>query len=186
MSAQIYHPQLTEPSLDGLLKRYPEGRRRQRMEPFYRNMVAETMGLLLPSSIYDELTLHSAPHLAAWAAPSTVAFYVAICTLGAELDVKMHQLVESDMAAAAILNEVALAVMVAFTRDLHEHIRQQTAQRNQKAGAAYRPGLGRWPLELQRTIFATLPADQIGVQLTPELLMLPAFSTSLIIPVRSL
>ncbi|MEZ4708253.1 MAG: hypothetical protein R3A44_13665 [Caldilineaceae bacterium] len=186
MTAQIYVPELIQPSLDGLLKRYPEGRRRQRMEPFYRNMAAEITRVARPTSVYAELFVADAPHLFAWTAPTTVSFYLAVCTLGAELDVAMRRRVESDMAEAAIMNEVALAVMTTFTRDLHGIIRQQTAQRNQKAGPAYRPGLGRWPLELQRTIFSVLPTDRIGVQLTNELLMLPAFSTSLIIPVRSL
>ncbi|MCB9147453.1 MAG: hypothetical protein H6641_01730 [Caldilineaceae bacterium] len=186
MTAQIYVPQLIQPSLDGLLKRYPEGRRRQRMEPFYRNTAAEIMRFVQPISLYDELFAHDAPHLFAWTAPTTVSFYLAVCTLGAELDTEMQRLVENDMAGAAILSEVALTLITAFTRDLHGAIRQQSAQQNQKAGPAYRPGLGRWPLELQRTIFSLLPTEQIGVQLTEELLMLPAFSTSLIIPVRNL
>ena len=186
MTAQIYNPEPIQPSLDRLIKRYPEGRRRQRMEPIYRNMVAEAARLVQSTSLYGELLLSDAPHLSEWAAPTTVSVYLAICTLGADLDLEMHRLIESDMMAAAVLNEVALAVMVAFTRDLHGAIRQQTAQRSQKAGAAYRPGLGRWPLELQRTIFTLLPADQIDVQLTEELVMLPSFSTSLIIPVRNL
>ncbi|MEZ4658397.1 MAG: hypothetical protein R2911_12560 [Caldilineaceae bacterium] len=186
MTAQIYIPELIQPSLDGLLKRYPEGRRRQRMEPFYRNMATEITRVAQPTSVYAEVFAADVPHLFEWTAPTTVSFYLAICTLGAELDAAMRRQVESDMAEAAIMNEVALAVITAFTRDLHGMIRQQTAQRNQKAGPAYRPGLGRWPLELQRTLFSVLPADRIGVRLTEEMLMLPAFSTSMIIPVRNL
>lgn len=173
-------PQL---SLESLLKRYGNGRRRERMAPIYQAMLAEAERLSAPAAIYDEFSLAELSELSEWMPPDTISVVLALCTLGPALETRQHQLSHNDLALAVVLDEIALAYVTALTRQIHGSIRSQMQTRALKAGPAYRPGLGRWPLEAQNTVFAHLPAAMIGVTLNDRLLMTPIKSTSLIIPI---
>jgi len=177
---EIAQPEL---SLEWLLRRYTTSRRRRRLEPIYAAMLDEFKQLSRPRAVYDERPLSEVIELAEWAQNTTVAVAFVICTLGAPLDRRARELIQEDLAAAVILEDIALAGVTAVTRDIHSTIRQQAQTRNLKAGPAYRPGLGRWPMETQRTVFACLPGAEIGVALNERLFMEPMNSTSLIIPI---
>lgn len=169
-------------SLESLLKRYKEPKKRQRWEPFYRTLLAEAERLSRPAALYDEFSLAEVPELSQWVPAGTNAVVLAICTLGPQVEVYLKELSNSDMVSAAILDEVILALVTALTRQIHTSLRREVQARGLKAGAAYRPGVGRWPLETQRAVFARLPAHKIGVTLDEYLWMTPSKSTSLIIP----
>jgi hypothetical protein len=90
---------------------------------------------------------------------------------------------EEDTVAQYVLNEVAIEWLRSLVMQLHQALRREMAARGRKAGPTYRPGVGRWPLETQRVVFAHLAAETIGVTLDEHLMMLPILSNSLIIPV---
>ncbi len=71
-----------------------------------------------------------------------------------------------------------------MARTLHRKVRREAERRGLKAGPAYRPGIGRWPLDTQRVLFALLPAARIEVSLDEHLLMRPVKTISVIIPLR--
>lgn len=169
-------------SLESLLKRYKEPRKRQRWEPFYRTLLAEAERLSRPAALYDEFSLADVPELSPWLPPQTSGVVLAVCTLGPGVEAYLKELANSDMVSAVILDEIILALVTALTRQIHTSIRNEVQPRGLKAGAAYRPGVGRWPMETQRTVFVRLPAHKIGVTLDDHLWMTPAKSTSLIIP----
>lgn len=169
-------------SLDSLLKRYKAPKKRQRWEPFYRTLLAEAERLAKPAALYDEFSLADVPELSPWLPAGTKAVVLAVCTLGPPVETYLKELVNSDMLSAVILDEVILALVTALTRQIHTSLRSEIQPRGLKAGAAYRPGVGRWPLATQRIVFAHLPAHRIGVTLDQHLWMTPAKSTSLIIP----
>ena len=173
-------PQL---SLASLVKRYPEGRRRQRMTRMYEMMLAEAEALAEPMTMYGEFSLAQTAALTPWLQKEATAVILAVCTFGSATNKRIHALLEDDMALAAILDEIMLAAMVALTRQLHGDIRMAMQSRHLKAGPAYRPGVGRWPMAAQRTVFAHLPTHEIGVTLNDYLVMMPVHSTSLVIPV---
>ena len=50
----------------------------------------------------------------------------------------------------------------------------------QQASPSYRPGIGRWPVELQSELLDHLPAPAIGVQLLDGM-MIPQKSVSMIV-----
>ena len=179
----ILAPEISFPTLDALLARYSRPRRRQRMEPLYREMLAEARGLVSPQTLHQEFSLVETEDIQAGFKPETVAAVLGIVTLGPALDERAERLNQSDMAMAVILEEIALALVVSLTRLLHGQLRELYGAKGLKAGPAYRPGIGRWPMETQRTIFQLLPAAEIGVQLTEDLYMLPIQSTSLIVPI---
>ena len=172
-------------SLESFLKRYPSDRRRRKMEPLYRAMLADVKRLATPLVLYEEFDLTEVANLTEWLQTESVAVVLAVCTLGSGMGQRVRELVQEDLAAATVIEEIALAGVTAVTRQLHRAIREQAQTRRLKAGPAYRPGLGRWPLTLQETIFDRLPAAQIGVTLNPSLVMEPVDSTSLIIPIMN-
>lgn len=171
------------PTLESLLKRYGTGKRRQKMESAYTAMLAEATRLASVTNIYDEFDVSAVEPLHEWLAPDTTSVILALCTLGPQLDEAIQTRTQDDLLAAVLLKEIGAAWIVIITRELHKSLRNLTQQRGLKAGPAYRPGVGRWPLETQRTVFAKLPAELIGVSLDEYLFMRPVLSTSLIIPV---
>lgn len=177
---EVRPPQL---SLESFLKRYKNGRRREKLDPIYRAMLVEAERLSIPTAIYDEFSLAQVPELSEWLPPDTARVVLALCTLGSSLESRVNELSRNNLLSAVILDEIALAYVTAITRQIHDSIRSQAQTDGMKAGPAYRPGLGRWPLETQNTIFTCLPADMIGITLNDHLLMTPTKSTSLIIPI---
>ena len=158
-------------------------RRRQKLVEAYCEGIATAEKLAEPKGIYVHSTQQACNELSHWLPENATAAYFGLCTLGDELDRYFRNLVENDLASASVLNEVALAWIVNITQDLHQRVRDEVGQNGLKTGAAYRPGLGRWPLDVQKTVFAELPAEQIGVCLSESLVMKPGFSTSLVIPI---
>lgn len=172
--------------LASLIKRYPEGRRRKKMRRFYENMLVEAERLAEPQTVWDEFDLAETAVLNPYHKPEITAVVLALCTFGMPLQDRIHELIVEDIVSAAVLDEVMLAAMVALTRELHSSIREKLQLRNLKAGPAYRPGVGRWPIDAQKLVFDRLSAEEIGVVLNESLTMTPVHSTSLIIPIKPL
>jgi hypothetical protein len=176
--------QLPALPLERFLKRYGNSRRRERLDPIYRSMLSEIRNLASPIIVHDEYQATELPEFSEWLRADTVSVVLAICTLGMDPELRAHELARQDLLSAVVLGEVALTAVTQVTRELHASIRSQLLEKELKAGPAYRPGVGRWPLDVQSTIFSRLPAQKIGVTLNSQLFMSPVNSTSLIIPVR--
>lgn len=179
---------ITEPTLPSLtvysfLKRYPTQKRQAKMRPAYEAMLAEVTHLAAPKTIHKEFSLDALPDLMPLLVSEAVSVVLAVCTLGRALDERSRELAEEDMMLAAVFEEITLAAMVSLTRVIHGEIRRDMQTRGLKAGPAYRPGIGRWPLTAQYTIFSLLPAHDIHVSLNEVAVMNPKMSTSLIIPI---
>jgi hypothetical protein len=146
-------------------------------------MLTEVAQLAAPQAIYDEFSLNELPGLAALFPPEASSVVLAVCTLGIAVDERSRELGEADIMLAAIFEEITLAAMLSLTRAVHSQIRDEMQARGLKAGPAYRPGIGRWPLTAQESIFTHLPAQRIQVSLNEVAVMTPKMSTSLIIPI---
>jgi hypothetical protein len=170
--------------IEAFLGRYGDGPRRDKIAPLYGAMYAEAMRLAAPAILYAEYRPDEVAELAAWLPGATKSVVLALCTLGPSLDDRITELSEGKTAWALVLDEIASALVGGMARNLHALVRRQAEPQGMKAGPAFRPGLGRWPLEAQRTVFDRLPAHQIGVSLNPSLVMTPIKSTSLIVPLR--
>ncbi len=177
-------PQIPSLTKDQFLRRYKNEYRREKMAPHYQAILEEAEKMSAPAAIYQEFALNRVSDLAAWSRPDTCAVTLAICTLGLRLESWAQELARDDLVSAVILEEVTLAWIVAITHELHGIIRQEGQERGLISGPGYRPGVGRWPLETQATVFDLLPADEIGVSLNANLVMTPKQSTSMIIPMR--
>jgi hypothetical protein len=183
ITAEIIVPDFPDLSVETFLKRYGDGKRRAKMEPVYQDMLDEARRLSRPQAMHGEFSLAEVTDLTGWLAPDTVSVVLGLCTLGQPIAAHIYDFSKNDMVSAVVLYEITLKVITALTLDVHASIRTRMQARGLKAGPAYRPGLGRWPLETQGTVFACLPAQQIGVTLNEHLIMAPTKSTSMIIPI---
>jgi hypothetical protein len=168
--------------LEKFLARYDNERRRRRVEPVYRAMLAEASRLAAPAAMHAQVPAEQVPELAGWLPPGPVAVVLAVCTAGAKFDERTRELLAGALAEAAVLDEISTALVRLVTNTTHQSIRAEAQTAGLKTGAPYRPGLGRCPMEAQRTIFGRLPAQDIGVTLHEGGLMHPAKTTSLVIP----
>ncbi len=153
------------------------------MLPYYEAALADLPDLLAPEAVLGTFEIGSVDDFTPWLPDQTIEVVMAICTLGHPIDRHIREVMARDMAAAAIMEEILLAAVVGFTNLIHREIRTSFKTKGLKTGPPYRPGVGQWPIELQKTIFTRLPAGKIGVTLTDELYMVPLQSTSLIIPI---
>jgi hypothetical protein len=175
--------QFSPPPLEKFLKKYGEGRRRRSMEPLYQRMSDEAQQHVRPQFLFAEFSTAETIELQPWLSSDTDSVIFGVCTLGQELHNRLQQLGEDDTVAQYVLNEVAIEWLRSMVMKLHRTLRQEMAVQGRKAGPTYRPGVGRWPLETQRVVFAHLAAETIGVTLDEHLVMIPILSNSLIIPV---
>ena len=152
-------------SLDDLMKKYKRERSRKKMLPHYEKMIIEVTELAHPKMIASRFGSDVVAELALGDVKEMVGVYFAVCTLGSAIDQRYAELSEDDLALAAILDEIALAWIVVLTRTFHKQLREQFSEPQLKIGPAYRPGLGKIPIECQATVFKYLPASDIGVTL---------------------
>ncbi len=170
------------PPLETLLQRYAGEKRRARLEPLYRQMLEEARRHTRSRFLIEEASLERAAALAEWLPAEAGSVILGIVTLGGDMDRHLDRLSNEDPVAEFILSEIATTWVTGLALAVHRALRSELATRGLKAGPPYRPGLGRWPLETQQTIFSLLPADRIGVTLDDYMFMRPKMSISLIVP----
>jgi hypothetical protein len=109
---------------------------------------------------------------------------VNVATIGPKLETRVQELfAEKQQLKAVILDAAGSAASSASSRYVIGCIYQQTAERGLKAGHIQRPGSHYWDLMGQRVLFAMMPAEHIGVKLTPSCLIIPKKSSSGFIPI---
>ncbi len=177
---QVEFPRL---DVEKLIKRYKSEKAKNRWRSIYQDLLNDAEHLAEPAALCQEFILDEVSELHDWLPVQSTSVVLGVTTLGRPLDDHVNGLVSSDLISAVILNEITLAMINEMTRGLHRSIRSETLTRGLKAGAPYRPGVGRWPLSAQEVVFQHIPAQQIGVTLDEHLVMRPIKSTSLIIPV---
>lgn len=176
-----YTPPLPTISLEKFEKRYKSARRRKKMMPLYDNMLTAVSAQAQPQALFERFAFHELDALHPWAADQTDGFVLGLVTLGEAIDQQAAEIAADDLVAASIMEEITLAMIVGLANDMRSRVQEQLGEAL-KVGPAYRPGIGRWPIELQSLMFKKLPAAEIGVALNEFMVMIPGRSTSLIIP----
>ncbi|MDT8305309.1 MAG: hypothetical protein RRC07_05185 [Anaerolineae bacterium] len=177
---------LPEVPIERFLHRYRSAKRRERLRPLYELMLEEARHLAQPATVQAEFAAETLVELASWFQEDTVAAVLAVCTIGSLAELEIVELfAQEEPHLGMILDEVCLQLVSGMARAIHAGVRQAALARGLRVGPPYRPGLGRWPMEAQRAIFDRLPAEEIRVTLSEELIMRPLKSTSLIIPLRT-
>lgn len=181
----IFVPDPPIVDLEDMLRRYKTPRRRKKMTQIYEQNLAVVAEHARPQAMVQEFARADVAGLEEWLDDKTEAVCLGLVTLGTELDTQIDAISADDVAAGAVLTEVALAWIVELAKQVRAKAAEGIGERPLKVGPGYRPGVGRWPLDVQDVLFEKLDAAEIGVSLDEYKLMRPNKSTSLIIPLRS-
>jgi hypothetical protein len=170
-------------TLDVLLRRY--GNRRKKFEAVYQSMLDEATRLITPRSLQRTFLADEFPTLAAYL-PGAETITLGLCSIGPELETRVSTLFKSDPVLAVVLDEIGTRWVKALGREMHLEIRAAAQKMGRQASPSFRPGIGQWPIELQRDLLAVLPAASIGVRFHGSLMepqktisMIVAMGTSL-------
>ena len=166
-------------SLDSLISRY--GRRRANIQPVYAQMYQEARRVAAPHSLQRTFLAAELPDLAAYV-PGTETIVLGLCTVGQAFEDRVADLFNEDPVSAVVLDEIGTRWVNELGRELHQYIRTAAREAGKQASPSYRPGIGRWSLDLQNQILSCLPAGEIGVGLSNGMLI-PQKSISMIIAV---
>lgn len=166
--------------LEMILRRY--GNRRPAIQAVYERMYDEAGKLVESRSVQRTFPATRLPTLAA-CLPGAETISLGLCTIGPALDNHVSALFNEDPVSAVVLDEIGTRWINGLAREMHLGIRETARAEGKRASPSYRPGIGRWPVELQSQLFRHLPAAEIGVELSKEMMMVPQKSISMIVAV---
>jgi len=169
-----------EVNLERFLKRYGAGTRRRVMEPIYREMLEEARVLLQPLCLYESFPARQVPQYGDFI-PGAECVILGICSAGTGIDSRVEALAKSRLAEAVVLDEIGTAMVLELANQMYQHIRAAAQEKQQRTSPSYRPGIGRWPLELQNDIYEDLSAESYGLRLHESLQILPQKTVSMIV-----
>ncbi len=117
-----------------------------------------------------------AQHLA-----SASSVFLAICTIGGALEARVREIMPEDPAYALALDGLGSAATEQIANELCWSFEQEAVSSGLETTIPLSPGMIDWPVDVgQRQIFASLPAEEIGVSLTPNGLMIPMKSLTFV------
>ncbi len=167
-------------TLNQFLERYGTGRRRSMMEPVYADMLSEAWYLIDPLSLHQRYPAEELPEVARHMS-GAVDITLGICSIGTRLDSRVEELSVEKLAYAVVLDEIGTAMVLELGNQMFQRIRQHEKEKGWRASPSYRPGIGRWPLKLQRELFESLGAKNHGLRLIESMQILPQKTVSMIV-----
>ncbi|MGV8039045.1 MAG: hypothetical protein AB2L07_02865 [Thermoanaerobaculaceae bacterium] len=104
---------------------------------------------------------------------------LALCTIGPELEAESARR-QADGATldALVLDSIGSAAAEAAADALNAVVCERLVPEGLHAAPRESPGYGDWPVTCQRELLALLPAAELGVVLSPGLMMIPRKSVS--------
>jgi hypothetical protein len=106
---------------------------------------------------------------------------VILCTIGSGLEDKISQVMKSDLVYALALDGLGSAGVEALANAACRQFEVEAEKQQLEATIPLSPGMIDWSVEEgQLQIFDLLPADEIGVELTPSWVMIPRKSLSMV------
>lgn len=109
------------------------------------------------------------------------ALMVAICTVGPAADqVIAAAQKQKDLFKTMILNNLAAWAVDMVRQQLCLQFETETRRQGLRVSAPLSPGESVWPIKEQAILFSLLDASQIGVSLSPSMVMTPLKSLSMI------
>lgn len=129
-------------------------------------------------SLEGDLSLHVGRKIAGWWHGSQ-SLAIAVCTIGEALEERVLALSQKEEHAAALTLDIAGSVAVdSMINHIRHFICEKASNLGIKVGPVISPGYGEWPLTDQRVLFSIMPAEDIGVHLNDQLMMIPKKSVS--------
>lgn len=144
-------------------------------------------GLIQPTAVWEVYACHELEGREVSSLPEPIRraefFAFALCTVGDRMEGELRALTsQGKMVEALILDALGSAAVSELAEAVACEIGRWAGEREYGASRAFEPGAGatRWPLGSQRLVFRRLPAQEIGVTLTEDLLMKPRKSLSFV------
>ena len=160
------------------------GPRRKRRLTYYKDtldkLIAEATELVKPTAVTHTFSPTELPQISLYL-PSAEKITLSICTIGAKLDAEASARFQDEPLEGMMLDQIGAEWIKGIARELYGRLRQQAHADGFKTSPSYRPGIGKWPLELQKEIGRQLPLDTVGIMLNDSATMLPAKSISMIV-----
>lgn len=126
----------------------------------------------------DDLLLHVGPRIAQWWCGSH-SLALALCTIGGALEERVMALSKKGDHAEALILDIAGSVALASVADqVRRFICEKASKSESQVGPALNPGYREWPLTDQQLLFSLMPAENIGVRLNDQFMMIPKKSVS--------
>jgi hypothetical protein len=143
-----------------------------RIEGLLGEMLEEARVRVEPRGVFRILAAEEAEPLGLEARPAR-PLALGLVTIGPALERRVSELVAQGEATRALILDAAGSAAAEEAADALEcRIHDGPASRR------FSPGYGSWPVTAQRSLFALLPHEEIGVSLLPSCLMTPRKSVS--------
>ncbi len=160
-----------------------------------RNIIEEAHSLINPAAMYSIVEVTGFEHqtisfkggsfegpLVNKAMAGAEQLNIALCTIGADLEQRVQELMNEDPITAVALDGAGIAAVTRVSKTVEDIISKKACELDLALGMRTQPGQEGWSIEQQRLVFSLLPGDKIGVHLTESCLMIPRKSVSFIIP----
>ncbi|HEX77744.1 MAG TPA: hypothetical protein G4O03_04950 [Dehalococcoidia bacterium] len=166
------------------------------VERLLRQEIEEGYRLVQPRASYDEMAarltgagavalengiiLNIGKVAREWRGLERVGFGLA--TIGPALEERIgHLFARGDYAAAVMLDSVGSAAVSDLVGQIDAMACRRAEERKMAAGLRLEPGVAGWSLTDQTVLFTMLPAQELGVRLNEQCLMIPRKSASFMI-----
>jgi hypothetical protein len=161
-----------------------------------QSVLDEAHALFAPAAIYTTLPVSDFQHqrvtlesgavfegpLVARTLAGATEVALAVCTAGPAVDERVSALFAAgDSVRALALDGAGIAAVGQVARMAVERVCDEASARGLRTGIRAKPGQEGWPIRQQRVLFDLLPAEEIGVRLTTNCLMVPRKSISFVI-----
>ncbi len=159
------------------------------------NVIEEAHSLLKPAALYIIVKVTAFEHqrvvfeggnfegsLVARAMAGADHLNIALCTIGDELENRVHEMMNENPVMAVTLDGAGIAAIRKVAQTVEDIISAEACELDLALGMRAQPGQEGWPIEQQREVFSVLPGAEIGLRLTESCLMIPRKSVSFVIP----
>lgn len=155
----------------------PGSARAAKIKDAIENALADSRSLIEPKGIYEIVTGGELDGPPGFAGLERVA--ICICTIGLALEETVKMAMDAGrMLEGIALDAVGSAAAEAVARYMNDRIDEAAAAEGLRTSCRASPGYGDWNVSGQRRLFDLLPAERIGVTLTPGSMMVPRKSVS--------
>jgi hypothetical protein len=171
------------------------GRASERLHKLSESIIEEAHSLIKPVAIYTLRNVNAFENkkivfdggtfegsLVARSTAGADEIYIAVCTIGMELEERVEKLMDENPVMGVTLDGAGVAAVGKVSQTVEDLICSEAYKLDLSLGMRAEPGQEGWPIEQQRQVFSILPTDKIGVHLTKNCLMMPRKTLSFVIP----
>ncbi|MGQ9618236.1 MAG: vitamin B12 dependent-methionine synthase activation domain-containing protein [Candidatus Aminicenantia bacterium] len=148
-----------------------------KLQPIIDEAYKIAYSLSKPQYLYKIFPRESLPYHLAFERASFVA--LTLCTIGKELEEEASRLTKGGELFKGLVIDILGSEIVEMTADYaNSFICKEAINSGYSPSKRFSPGYGQLELQWQKNIFSLIPADLIGIELLPSMMMLPRKSIS--------